>query len=109
MLSGTETSGGCLNGTVAASRNLVDQGIAQRHIQVGQSGKTVSPKLYLALGIHGSMQHLAGLRGAASIISVNTSPHAPICSLSDMVVQGDACEFIEKLMDRMIRNPRKNT
>jgi electron transfer flavoprotein alpha subunit len=90
-----------LNGAVAASRKLVDQGIAERNIQVGQSGKTVSPKLYLALGIHGSMQHLAGLRGAASIISVNTSPHAPICRLSDLVVQGDACEFIEKLMDKL--------
>ncbi|MFO7989239.1 MAG: electron transfer flavoprotein subunit alpha/FixB family protein [Thermodesulfobacteriota bacterium] len=98
-----------LNGTVAASRKLVDQGIARRNIQVGQSGKTVSPKLYLALGIHGSMQHLAGLRGVASIIAVNTSPHAPICRLSDMVVQGDACEFIEKLMDKIMRNPHKNT
>jgi len=98
-----------LRGGVAASRKLVDQGIAQRHIQVGQSGKTVSPKLYLALGIHGSMQHLAGLRGVASIIAVNTSPHAPICRLSDLVVQGDACEFIEKLMDKIMRNPDKNT
>jgi electron transfer flavoprotein alpha subunit len=98
-----------LNGAVAASRKLVDQGIAQRHIQVGQSGKTVSPKVYLALGIHGSMQHLAGLRGAASIISVNTSPRAPICRLSDLVVQGDACEFIEKLMDKLTCNPHKHT
>jgi electron transfer flavoprotein alpha subunit len=98
-----------LNGAVAASRKLVDQGIARRTIQVGQSGKTVSPKLYLALGIHGSMQHLAGLRGAVSIIAVNTSLHAPICRLSDMVVQGDACEFIEKLMDKMMCNPHKNT
>lgn len=98
-----------LNGAVAASRKLVDQGIAERNIQVGQSGKTVSPKLYLALGIHGSMQHLAGLRGAGSIISVNTSPHAPICRLSDLVVQGDACEFIEKLMDLIMHNPHTNT
>lgn len=97
-----------LNGAVAASRKLVDQGIAKRTIQVGQSGKTVSPKVYLALGIHGSMQHLAGLRGTASILSVNTSPQAPICRLSDLVVQGDACEFIEKLMDRIMRNPHKN-
>jgi electron transfer flavoprotein alpha subunit len=98
-----------LNGAVVASRKLVDQGIAPRNIQVGQSGKTVSPKLYLALGIHGSMQHLAGLRGAASIIAVNTSPRAPICRISDLVVQGDACEFIEKLMDRIMRNPHTNT
>jgi electron transfer flavoprotein alpha subunit len=98
-----------LNGAVAASRTLVDQGIAQRAIQVGQSGKTVSPKVYLALGIHGSMQHLAGLRGSGSIIAVNTSPHAPICRLSDLVVQGDACEFIEKLMDKLTCNRHKTT
>lgn len=90
-----------LNGTVAASRKLVDQGIAPRAIQVGQSGKTVSPRLYMALGIHGSMQHLAGLRQAETIISVNTAGHAPICSLSDIVVQGDAGEFMDRLMEKI--------
>lgn len=90
-----------LNGTVAASRKLVDQGIAPRAIQVGQSGKMVSPRLYMALGIHGSMQHLAGLRQAEIIISVNTAGHAPICSLSDIVVHGDAGEFITRLMDKI--------
>ncbi|MCF8089386.1 MAG: electron transfer flavoprotein subunit alpha/FixB family protein [Desulfotignum sp.] len=98
-----------LNGAVAASRKLVDLGIAKRNIQVGQSGKTVTPKVYLALGIHGSMQHLAGLRGAASILAVNTSSHAPICRVSDLVVQGDACEFIEKLMGKLMHHPHKNT
>ena len=90
-----------LNGTVAASRSLVDQGVAPRSIQVGQSGKTVSPRLYMALGIHGSMQHIAGLRDIESIISINTAYNAPICSLSDMVVQGDAGEFIERLVKRI--------
>lgn len=90
-----------LKGTVAASRKLVDQGIAPGTIQVGQSGKTVSPKLYMALGIHGSMQHMAGLRQIASLISVNTSANAPICSLSDIVVHGDAGEFIDRLMQKI--------
>lgn len=90
-----------LKGTVAASRKLVDQGIAPRSIQVGQSGKTVSPKLYMALGIHGSMQHLAGLRQIASLISVNTAPNAPVCSLSDIVVQGDARKFIDRLLKKI--------
>ncbi|MCF8091732.1 MAG: electron transfer flavoprotein subunit alpha/FixB family protein [Desulfotignum sp.] len=90
-----------LNGTVAASRKLVDQGIAPRSIQVGQSGKTVSPKLYMALGIHGSMQHMAGLRQIESVISVNTAVNAPVCSLSDIVVQGDAKEFIDRLMKKI--------
>ena len=90
-----------LKGTVAASRKLVDQGIAPRSIQVGQSGKTVSPRLYMALGIHGSMQHLAGLRHIASIISINTAANAPICRLSDIVVQGDARQFIDRLMKKI--------
>ena len=90
-----------LGGTVSASRKLVDQGIAPRGIQVGQSGKTVSPRLYLAIGIHGSMQHMAGLRGVESIISVNTNSHAPICSQSDIVVQGDAATFIKKLTEKI--------
>ncbi len=90
-----------LKGTVAASRKLVDQGIAPRSIQVGQSGKTVSPKLYMALGIHGSMQHMAGLRHIASLISINTAVNAPICSLSDIVVHGDAREFIDRLMKKI--------
>ncbi len=90
-----------LNGTVAASRKLVDQGIAPKKIQVGQSGKTVSPRLYMTLGVHGTMQHIAGLRHIQSIISVNTNCNAPICSLSDIVVQGDAVEFIDRLMEKI--------
>lgn len=90
-----------LNGSVSASRKLVDQGVATRHIQVGQSGKTVSPRLYMALGIHGAMQHIAGLRQVESVISINTSKTAPICSLSDIVVEGDAREFIDRLMEKI--------
>ncbi len=90
-----------LKGRVAASRKLVDQGIAPRSIQVGQSGKTVSPRLYMALGIHGSMQHMAGLRHIESLISVNTAANAPICSLSDIVVHGDAGKFIDRLMKKI--------
>jgi electron transfer flavoprotein alpha subunit len=90
-----------LNGTVAAGRKLVDLGIAPRSIQVGQSGKTVSPRLYIALGIHGAAQHLAGLRHIESIISVNTAVDAPICRLSDIVVQGDAAEFIDRLTEKI--------
>lgn len=90
-----------LNGTVAASRKLVDQGIAPRDIQVGQSGKTVSPRLYIALGVHGTMQHISGLRRIESIISINTNSNAPICSLSDIVVLGDAAEFTDRLVEKI--------
>lgn len=93
-----------LNGMVAASRRVVDSGIAPRSIQVGQSGKTVSPKLYIALGVYGSLQHIEGLKKVENIISVNINKDAPICSLSDIVVEGDAIEFIDKLVEKIRRN-----
>ncbi len=93
-----------LGAMVSSSRKLVDEGIAPRSIQVGQSGRTVSPKLYLALGIYGSMQHIEGLKNVEHIISVNTNRNAPICSLSEIVVEGDAVEFIEKLTKRINQN-----
>lgn len=90
-----------MGGQVSASRKIVDHGLAPRSIQVGQSGKTVSPKLYLALGIHGAVQHVEGLKQVKNIISVNLNKNAPICSLSDIVVEGDALTFIDKLVDKI--------
>ncbi|MBC7959779.1 MAG: electron transfer flavoprotein subunit alpha/FixB family protein [Vallitaleaceae bacterium] len=90
-----------LQGQVAASRQIVDKGIASRHIQVGQSGKTVSPKLYIALGIYGAIQHVEGLKNVEHIISVNTNSSAPICSLSDIVVEGDALVFVDLLVEKI--------
>ncbi|MDR0885616.1 MAG: electron transfer flavoprotein subunit alpha/FixB family protein [Clostridiales Family XIII bacterium] len=90
-----------LNGKVAASRRIVDARIVGREIQVGQSGKTVSPKLYIALGIYGSLQHIEGVNDADYIISVNTDKDAPICSMADIVVEGDASEFIDLLLARI--------
>lgn len=96
-----------LGGMVSASRRVVDSGIAERSIQVGQSGKTVSPKLYIALGIYGSLQHMEGLKNVENIISVNTNRNAPICSLSDIIVEGDSKEFIEKLLAKIKDNKNK--
>lgn len=90
-----------LGAQVSASRKIVDAGIAPRSIQIGQSGKTVSPKLYIALGIHGAIQHVEGLKNIENIISVNINKDAPICSLSDIVVEGDARIFIEKLIEKI--------
>jgi len=95
-----------LEGMVSASRRIVDSGIAERSIQVGQSGKTVSPRLYIALGIYGSVQHMEGLKNVENIISVNTNKNAPICSVSDIVVEGDSKEFIIKLTEK-IKNNKK--
>lgn len=90
-----------LGGMVAASRKAVDRGVAPRGVQVGQSGKIVSPRLYMALGISGSAQHVAGLKNAEFIIAVNTDVRAPICSMADIVVEGDGRLFIEGLLDRI--------
>lgn len=91
-----------LHAMVASSRRLVDSNIAPRRIQVGQSGKIVSPRLYIALGIYGSLQHIEGLKNVEYIISVNTNKNAPLCSLSTIVVEGDAIEFIEKLSTKIM-------
>ncbi|MDY0290206.1 MAG: electron transfer flavoprotein subunit alpha/FixB family protein [Sphaerochaeta sp.] len=90
-----------LGGEVSASRAVVDKGVLPRAMQVGQSGKTVSPKLYMALGIHGSIQHVEGLKDVQHIISVNTNRNAPMCSISDIVVEGEALPFIQRLVQRI--------
>lgn len=90
-----------LKGEVTASRKVVDRGAAPRHIQVGQSGKTVKPELYIALGISGSIQHIAGIKNAENIIAVNPDRLAPICSLSNIVVEADAREFLPRIIDRI--------
>jgi electron transfer flavoprotein alpha subunit len=96
-----------LNGMAAASRKLVDQGIAPRSIQVGQSGKTVRPQLYIALGISGAIQHVEGMRHARCVIAVNSNKDAPLCSLADLVVVGDAAEFVDKLTAKIQGRSKK--
>ncbi len=93
-----------LHGAVSASRMAVDNGKADRMIQVGQSGRFVRPKLYIAEGIYGAIQHVAGIRQAEQIIAVNTDPQAPICSLADIVVEADAADFTRKLIERIDRD-----
>ncbi len=97
-----------LNGHVSASRKIVDDGVAPRKIQVGQSGKTVSPRVYIALGISGSTQHIEGLRNIETIISVNTNEDAPLNSIADVVVHGDATEFTKRLVE-IIKKERKGS
>lgn len=90
-----------LNGRVAASRKIIDAGIARRDIQVGQSGKAVSPGLYMAFGIHGALQHVEGLKNVKHLIVVNTDKHAPLCYMANIVVEGNAAEFLELLSERI--------
>lgn len=95
-----------LGGEVGGTRAAVDAGYIDHDRQIGQTGVTVRPKLYIACGISGQIQHRAGMMESSMIISINTDPNAPINSIADYVITGDFSEVVPKLIKYYKKNSK---
>jgi electron transfer flavoprotein alpha subunit len=95
-----------LGGEVGASRAAVDAGFAEHERQIGQTGTTVRPKLYIACGISGQIQHTAGMGESAMVIAINTDPAAPINKFADYVITGDLNVVIPKMIQYYKKNSK---
>lgn len=97
-----------LGGVVGATRPLVEKGWIDLKYQIGQTGKTISPKVYLAFGISGAIQHTAGIGGAETIIAINNDPDAPIFEVSNYGIVGDCMDILEAMITEAKRKKDSN-
>jgi len=95
-----------LGGEVGATRAAVDAGWVEHARQIGQTGTTVRPKLYIACGISGQIQHTAGMDQSSMVISINSDPEAPICKLADYAITGDVNDIIPKMIKYYKQNSK---
>lgn len=95
-----------LGAEVGASRAAVDAGFTEHARQIGQTGVTVRPKLYIACGISGQIQHTAGMDQSSMVISINTDPNAPICKIADYAITGDVNDIIPKMIKYYKQNSK---
>ena len=90
-----------LGGALASTRPVVDQGWAERGLQVGSSGKTVRPRLYIGMGVSGAIQHVVGMRDSDVIVAINKDARAPIFEYADYGIVADLKEILPRLVEQL--------